>query len=99
MPRLGLSQRLWRFVAPQVLHLILHRQEGLTLAGELPQLCSDLVGGARQLGMALGSLFAAGRNEFRAIGRIGVDQLLLLRDLTLIGRDQLFLLELGADPL
>jgi hypothetical protein len=46
--------------------------------------------------MALGSLLAAGGDELRTIGRIGVDQLLLLRDLSLVGSDQLFLLELAS---
>src|SRR5450432_2194032 len=72
-------------------------EKGLSLVGKLPQLRPDLVGGAGQLGMALSSLLAAGGDELRTVGRIGIDQLLLLRDLGLVGRDQLFLLQLRAD--
>src|SRR3546814_2486276 len=74
-------------------------RSGLPLAGELAQLRSDLVCGACQLGVTLGALLATGRYELRTIGRVGVDQLLLLCNLSLVGRDQLFLLQLGADAL
>jgi hypothetical protein len=47
--------------------------------------------------MALSPFLATGRDELRAVGRIGVDQLPLLRDLRVVGRDEVFFLELSAD--
>ena len=52
-----------------------------------------------QLGMALSPLFATGRDELRSVDRIGIDQLLLLCDLRLIGPAKLFLFELRANTL
>lgn len=73
MPRLGLSQGLRGLVASEVLHLVLQCEKGLSLVGEPPQLRPDLVGDAGQLGMAVGSIFAAGRDKRRAVGCLGVD--------------------------
>jgi len=99
MPRLGLPQRLWGLVTPEVLHLVLQGKKGLSPVGELPELRPDLIGGAGQFGVALGSLLAAGRDELGAVGCVAVDQLLFLRNLCLVGRDQLSFLEFRADAL
>ncbi len=58
----------------------------------------DLVGGACKLGVPLRALFAARRDELRAIGGIGLDKLFLLGGLGLIAGGQLFLLQFGTDP-
>ena len=53
----------------------------------------------RQLSMSLDALLAACGDELGAIGRIGLDQLLLLGNLRFVTRDELFLLKFHADTL
>src|SRR3546814_7975587 len=62
-------------------------------------LCPDLVGRTGQLRVSLGSFLAAFRNQFGAVGRIGINQLLLLRHLRLVAGDELFLLQLRTDAI
>src|SRR3546814_9960778 len=94
-----MAKRFRRLVAAHVLHFILHREKCLSLPCVPAKLCPDLVGRTGQLRVSLGSFLAAFRNQFGAVGRIGINQLLLLRHLRLVAGDELFLLQLRTDAI
>src|SRR3546814_20710876 len=71
----SMAKRFRRLVAAHVLHFILHREKCLSLPCVPAKLCPDLVGRTGQLRVSLGSFLAAFRNQFGAVGRIGITQL------------------------